>query len=156
MADDLGLENKERLQQVLQFVADHVISTIDTDLKFETYEQINRKSWADATTALRGIREAMELLSLVAYMDLDTDFAALPELDLHAINAYGTTLGNRAYWQRSTIEEWLKGASKAHDETGVADFRFDLDFDETVEVEEITTTKKTKKSRKTTKKDGAK
>jgi hypothetical protein len=75
----------------------------------------------------------------------------LPDLDIHAISAYGTTLGNRAYWQNNYIKEWLKGSSSTKDSTGICDFRFDLDFDsieeETTETKTIKKTKKTKKTK---------
>ena len=76
----------------------------------------------------------------------------LPELDIHAISAYGTTLGNRAYWQNNYIKEWLKGSS-TKDSTGISDFRFDLDFD-SIEEETTTETKTIKKTKKTRKKKG--
>lgn len=141
------MTNRERLIEIQRSIADGLMDLLKSTLQFTDYDSITRKSWGEATSALRSVQEAVKLLSTIAYIDEELDTESLPELSNNSMNLYGSTFGNRCYWQNIVIEKWLKGNSDS--DTGIADHRFDLDFDiiETTETTETTTKKTTKRKR---------
>lgn len=152
------MTNRETIIEILRSVADGMRDLLTTTLKFEDYDsmQLSRKSWGEATSALRSMDEAVKLLETIAYIDQDSwinnngGIDSLPELSRKSMEMYGSTFGNRCYWQNVVIERWLKGCSDS--DTGVSDRRWDLDFD----IVETETTTETKTTKKTTKKRSGK
>lgn len=152
------MSNTETIIEILRAVADGMRDLLSTTLKFEDYDsmQLSRKSWGEATSALRSMDEAVKLLETIAYIDQDSwinhngGIDSLPELSRKSMTMYGSTFGNRCYWQNVVITRWLKSDGDSDSNSGVADRRWDLDFDvieETTETKETKTTKTTKKKR---------
>lgn len=151
------ITNTQTIIEILRSVADGMRDLLTSTLRFEDYDsmQASRKAWGEATSALRSMDEAVKLLETIAYIDQESwinhngGIDSLPELSRKSMTMYGSTFGNRCYWQNVTLEKWLKGHSDSDSDTGIADRRWDLDFD-IVETEttETKTTKTTKKKRK--------
>lgn len=121
------MTNRETLNEIQRAVVDGIGDLLSHELQFGEFDSLTRKSWGDATTALRTLKEAWNLLDTIAYIDTDIDIEQLPELSQSSMSAYGSSFGNRCYWQNVAVHRWLN--DDADNETGIHDHRFDLDYD---------------------------
>lgn len=139
------MTNKERLKATTRTVIAGMMDLLSSSLCFESYENLTKKQWNEAASALRSMCEAVDLLYVIVEADgeVECDLDELPPFRNEAINSYSASFGNRCFFQRNEIKNWL--STKGDECAG--DFRFDLDFD-VVETTETQTTKTKKTTRR--------
>lgn len=141
------MTNKERILEIERCVIAGLRSLLSSTLKMDNFEDLTKKTWGEATSALRSVNEAVNLLEKLVYIAPDFDVESLPLLSASSMAMYGSTFGNRCYWQAVAVDRWMEEGES--EESAIADHRFDLDFDIVEETETKTeTTTKTKKTRK--------
>lgn len=150
------MTNAEAITEILRSVADGMRDLLTTTLKFDDLEHMTKKGWSEATSALRSMDEAVSLLETLAYIEQDLwiqhngGLESLPPIPRSSMQLYSNNFGNRCYWENVAIQRWLKSGGDSDSESGVADNRWDLDFDV---IEETTTETKTTKTTKKKKRD---
>lgn len=114
--------NSECLKEIVKKTVEGMRDLLDTTLHFSGFKELTPEKWNRATSALRSMNEAVSLLEAITALDFD-DVDTLPLLSPDAMFSTSATFGNRCYFQRNTIKEWVESGEES------GDYRFDLDLD---------------------------